>query len=84
VDPLIRVLDVVFWIIAAAFVGALVFPMGQDVDAALMGMLVVWSGVMTWFPETEAGRLTRRRRFYASIFAISLFASLIYISALIF
>jgi hypothetical protein len=84
VDPLVRVLDVVFWIVAAALVGALLYPMGQDVDAALMVILVVWSGVITWYPETEAARWTRRRRFYASIFAISLFVALIYMLALIF
>ena len=83
-DPLVRILDVIFWIIAAAFVGALLFPMGRDVDAALLGMLVVWSGVITWFPETEAARWTRRRRFYASIFAIGLFVALIYMLALVF
>jgi hypothetical protein len=83
VDPLVRILDVVFWIIAAALVGALVFPMGQDVDAALIGMLVVWSGVITWYPETEGARWTRRRRFYASIFAIGLFVALIYFLTII-
>ena len=83
-DPLVRILDVVFWIIAAALVGALVFPMGQDVDAALIGMLVVWSGVITWYPETEGARWTRRRRFYASMFTISLFAALIYVLTIIF
>ena len=81
-DPLIRILDVVFWIIATALVGALVFPMGRDVDVALLGMLVVWSGLITWYPDTEAGRWTRRRRFYASIFAIGLFVALIYTLAL--
>lgn len=83
-DPLVRILDVIFWIIAAALVGAILFPMGQDVDAALLGMLVVWSGVITWFPETEAVRWTRRRRFYASIFAIGLLVTLIYMLALVF
>ena len=83
-DPLVRVLDVIFWIIAAALVGALVFPMGRDVDAAVLVMMVVWSGVVTWFPETEGGRWTRRRHFYASMFAISLFVALIYMLALIF
>jgi hypothetical protein len=82
VDPLVRLLDVVFWIVAAALVGALVFPMGRDVDAALLGMLVVWSGLITWYPETEGARWTRRRRFYASIFAIGLFVALIYTLAL--
>jgi hypothetical protein len=83
VDPLVRVLDVVCWIIAAALVGALVFPMGQDVDAALLGMLVVWSGVITWYPETEGAKWPRRRRFYASIFAISFFVALIYFLTII-
>ncbi len=83
-DPLVRLLDVVFWVIAAALVGALVFPMGQDIDVALIVMLVLWSGVITWYPETEGGRWTRRRRFYASVFAISFLVALIYILTLVF
>ena len=48
-DPLVRILDVVFWIVAAALVGALVYPVGQDIVVALMLVLVVWSGGITWY-----------------------------------
>ncbi len=76
-------MDVVFWVIVAALAGALVYPMGQDVDAVLLGMLVVWSGVITWYPETEGARWTRRRRFYAAVFVISFLVASIYVLMLI-
>jgi hypothetical protein len=91
VDPLVRILDVVFWIVAAALVGALVYPVGQDIVVALMLVLVVWSGGITWYEfrmnplqGTAGGGRTRRQRFWASIFTVSVFVAFIYILTLIF
>jgi hypothetical protein len=46
VDSVVRVLDVVFWIIAAMLVGALVFLYEPAVTAVLMALLVVCSSVL--------------------------------------
>jgi hypothetical protein len=49
VDPISRILDVVFWITAALLVGALVFLEEPGVNAVLMVVLVLCSGVLALF-----------------------------------
>jgi hypothetical protein len=90
-DPLVRVLDVVFWIVAAMLVGALIFLDQPAVNALLMALLVLCSGVLALYEfwlnpmaQTERGRWTGRQLFYALVFTISFFVALIYILTLIF
>ncbi len=90
-DPLVRVLDVVFWIIAALLVGALVFFDEPAVNAVLMAALVICSGLIALYefrlnplPDTERGEWTGRQLFYALAFTISFFVAFIYILTVIF
>jgi hypothetical protein len=91
VDPIVRVLDVIFWITAAFLVGALVFLEEPAVNAILMLVLVVCSGVIALYefrlnplPETERGEWTGRQLFYAVVFTISFFVTFLYILTVIF
>ena len=90
-DPLVRVLDVVFWIIAALLVGALVFFDEPAVNVLLMAALVICSSVIALYefrlnplPDTERGEWTGRKLFYALAFTISFFVAFIYILTVIF
>ncbi len=91
VDPLVRVLDVVFWITAASLVGALVFREEPSVSAVLMVVLVVCSGVLALYefrldplPDTERGEWTSRQLFYALVFTIGFFVAFLYVLTVIF
>jgi hypothetical protein len=90
-DPLVRILDVVFWVIAALLVGALVFLDEPPVNAVLMALLVVCSGVLALYEfrlnplaETERGEWTGRQLFYGLVFTISFFVAFLYILTVIF
>ena len=90
-DPLVRVLDVVFWIIAAMLVGALFFLNEPAVNALLMTLLVVCSGVLALYEfrlnpmaKTELGEWTVRQLFYALVFTIGFFVFFIYILTVVF
>ena len=90
-DPLVRVLDVVFWIIAALLVGALVFFDEPAVNVLLMAALVICSSVIALYefrlnplPDSERGEWTGRQLFYALAFTISFFVAFIYILTVIF
>ncbi len=90
-DPLVRILDVVFWVIFALLVGALVFLEEPGVIAVLMAMLVVCSGLLALYEfrlnpqsRTERGRWSGRQLFYALVFTISFFVAFIYILTVIF
>ncbi len=90
-DPIVRILDVVFWLTAAFLVGALVYLDEPGVNAVLMAVLVVCSGVIALYefwlnplPETERGEWTSRQLFYAVGFTISFFVAFIYILTVIF
>ena len=90
-DPLVRVLDVVFWIIAAMLVGALVFLYEPVLTALLMALLVVCSGVLALYEfrlnplsDTERGEWTGRQLFYSLVFSIGFFVAFIYILTVIF
>jgi hypothetical protein len=90
-DPVVRVLDVIFWITAAALVGALLFLDEPAVIAVLMAVVVLCSGVMAFYEfrlnplsDTERGEWTVRQLFYALVFAIGFFVAFIYILAVIF
>jgi hypothetical protein len=90
-DPLLRVLDVVFWVVAAMLVGALIFLKEPAVNALLMALLVVCSGLLALYEfrlnpmtQTERGEWTGRQLFYALVFTISFFVAFIYILTVIF
>ena len=90
-DPVVRVLDVVFWIIAAMLLGALVFLYEPALTAVLLALLVVCSGVLALYEfrlnplsDTERGEWTGRQLFYALVFAIGFFVAFIYILAVVF
>ena len=90
-DPLVRVLDVVFWVIAASLVGALVFLDEPPVNAVLMALLVVCSGVLALYEfrlnplaQTERGEWTGGQLFYALVFTICFFVAFIYILTVVF
>ena len=90
-DPLVRILDVVFWIVAAMLVGALIFLDEPSVNAVLMALLVVCSAVLALYEfrlnplaETERGEWTGRQLFYALVFTISFFVGFIYILTVVF
>jgi uncharacterized membrane protein len=91
VDPIVRILDVVFWLTAALLVGALVFLDEPAVNAVLMAALVICSGLIALYEfrlnplsETERGGWTGRQLFYAVVFTISFFVAFIYILTVIF
>jgi hypothetical protein len=91
VDPLVRVLDVIFWLTAAFLVGALVYLDEPALNAVLMVLLVVCSGLLALYefrlnplPETERGEWTGRQLFYGLVFTISFFVAFIYILTVIF
>ena len=90
-DPIVRILDVIFWIVAAFLVGALVFLEEPAVTAVLMVVLVVCSGLLALYEfqlnplsETERGEWTGRQLFYGLVFAISFFVAFLYILTVIF
>ncbi len=90
-DPLVRVLDVVFWVIAAMLAGALLFFYEPALTALLLALLVVCSGVLTLYEfrlnpltDTERGEWTGRQLFYSLVFSIGFFVAFIYILAVIF
>ena len=85
-DPIVRILDVVFWLTAALLVGALVLLEEPAVNAVLMVVLVVCSGLIALYefrlnplPETERGEWTGRQLLYAVVFTICFFVAFIYI-----
>jgi hypothetical protein len=91
VDPIVRILDVVFWLTAALLVGALGFLDEPAVNAVLMAALVVCSGLIALYEfrlnplsETERWGWTGRQLFYAVVFTISFFVAFIYILTVIF
>ena len=90
-DPIVRILDVVFWLTAALLASALVYLDVSGVNAVLMVVLVVCSGLQAWYefrlnplPETEGGGWPGRKLFYAVVFTISFFVAFLYILTVIF
>ena len=90
-DPPVRVLDAVFWVIAASLVGALVFLDEPALNAVLMA-LGVCSGVLAFYEfrlnplaETEErGEWTGRQLFYALVFTLGFFVAFVYILTVVF
>ena len=81
----------IFWITAALLVGALVYLEEPALNAVLMVVLVVCSGLnaliefrLNPLPETERGEWTGRQLFYSVVFTISFFVAFLYILTVIF
>ena len=90
-EAVVRVLNVVFWIVAALLVAALFFLDAPVVNAVLMVAVVLCSGAIAWYEfrlnpmaDTERGEWTGRQLFYALVFAIGFFVAFMYILAVIF
>ena len=90
-DALVRLKNVIFWIIAAMLIGALIFLDQPGVNAILMALLVLCSGVLALYEfrlnpmaQTGRGMWTGRQLFYALVFTASFFVAVIYILTLIF
>jgi hypothetical protein len=86
VDPIVRILDVVFGLTVALLVSTLVYLDAPGVIAVMMAVLVVCSGLQAWYefrlnplPQTEGGGWSGRRLFYAVAFVVSFFVALVYI-----
>ena len=90
-DPVVRVLDVVFWIIVAFLVAGLVYLKEPAVNAVLMALVVVCSGVLALYEfrlnplsDTERGEWTGRQLFYGLVFTITFFVAFLYILTVVF
>jgi hypothetical protein len=89
-EPVIRVLNVVFWVVAALLVAALFFLDAPVVNAVLM-VAVVRSGAIAWYEfrlnpmaDTERGEWTGRQLFYALVFTITFFVAFLYVLTVVF
>ena len=90
-DPIVRVLDVIFWIIVAFLVAALVYFKEPVLNAVLMVMVVVCSGIIALYEfrlnplaDTERGEWTGRQLLYALVFTITFFVAFLYVLTVIF
>ena len=90
-DPIVRVLDVIFWIIVAFLVAALVYFKEPVLNAVLMVMVVVCSGIIALYEfrlnplaDTERGEWTGRQLLYALVFTITFFVAFLYALTVIF
>ena len=91
VEPVVRVLNVLFWVAAALLVAALVLLDAPVFNAILMVAVVVCSGAIAWYEfrlnpmaDTERGEWTGRQLFYALAFTITFFVAFLYILTVIF
>jgi hypothetical protein len=90
-EPVVRVLDVVFWIAAALLVASLLFLAAPVVNAVLLVAVVVCSGAIAWYEfrlnptaDTERGEWTGRQLFYALAFSITFFVAFLYVLTVVF
>jgi hypothetical protein len=100
VEPLVRVLNVVFWVAAGLFVATLVLSGftarlfgdgGAQVVTAALIAAVVCSGVIALYEfrlnpmaDTERGEWTSRQLFYATVFTITFFVGFLFILTVVF
>jgi|SRR5215217_8074939 len=91
VDPIVRVLNVVFWVVAALLVAALAFLDAPVVNAVLMVAVVLCSGAIAWYEfrlnpmaDSERGEWTGRQLFYAVVFTITFFVGFLYVLTVLF
>jgi hypothetical protein len=91
VQPVVRVLNVVFWVAAAVLVASVVFFDVPVVNAVLMVAVVVCSGLIALYEfrlnplaDTERGEWTGRQLFYGLVFTISFFVAFLYVLTVVF
>jgi hypothetical protein len=90
-EAVVRVLNVIFWVVAALLVAALFFLDAPVVNAVLMVAVVVSSGAIAWYEfrlnpmaDTERGEWTGRQLFYGLVFTITFFVSFLYVLTVVF
>jgi hypothetical protein len=91
VQPVVRVLNVVFWVAAALLVASVVLLDVPVVNAVLMVAVVVCSGLIALYEfrlnpmaDTERGEWTGRQLFYGLVFTISFFVAFLYALTVVF
>jgi hypothetical protein len=90
-EPVVRVLNEVFWIAAALLVASLLFLTAPVVNAVLLVAVVICSGAIAWYEfrlnpmaDTERGEWTGRQLFYALAFTITFFVAFLYVLTVVF
>lgn len=90
-QPVVRVLNVVFWVAAALLVASVVLLDVPVVNAVLMVTVVVCSGLIALYEfrlnplaDTERGEWTGRQLFYGLVFTISFFVAFLYVLTVVF
>jgi hypothetical protein len=90
-QPVVRVLNVVFWVAAALLVASVVFLDVPVINAVLMVAVVVCSGLIALYEfrlnplaDTERGEWTGRQLFYGLVFTISFFVACLYVLTVVF
>jgi hypothetical protein len=90
-QPVVRVLNVVFWVAAALLVASVVFFDVPVVNAVLMVAVVVCSSLIALYEfrlnplaDTERGEWTGRQLFYGLVFTISFFVAFLYVLTVVF
>jgi hypothetical protein len=91
VERIVRVLNVVFWVVAALLLASLVLLDAPVVNAVLMVAVVVCSGALAWYEfrlnpmaDTERGEWTGRQLFFALVFTITFFIAFLYVLTVVF
>jgi len=89
--PVVRVLNVVFWIVAPLLVAALFLLNAPVVITVLMAVVVVCSGAIALYEfrfnpmaDTERGEWTGRQVFYGLVFTITFFVAFLYVLTVVF
>ena len=89
--PVVRVLNVFFWVAATLLVAALLFLEAPVLNAVLMVAVVASSGALAWYEfrlnpmaDTERGEWTGRQLFYGLVFTITFFVAFLYLLTVIF
>ena len=87
----VRILNVVFWVVAPLLVASLLLLDAPVVNAVLLVAVVVCSGAIAWYEfrlnpmaDTERGEWTGRQLFYALVFTITFFVAFLYVLTVVF
>ena len=87
----VRILNVVFWVVAPLLVASLLFLDAPVVNAVLLVAVVMCSGAIAWYEfrlnpmaDTERGEWTGRQVFYALVFTITFFVGFLYVLTVVF
>jgi small-conductance mechanosensitive channel len=90
VEAVVRVVNVVFWVVAPLLVAAL-FLLNAPVVIAVLMVAVVCSGAIALYEfrlnpmaDTERGEWTGRQLFYGLVFTITFFVAFLYVLTVVF